>query len=337
MFAHVHVVNQTVHSLVSDMSLRTFEATCASYTQTTCGLSFSIWMLKNDTFSDLVVQDTLKDLQKRNNINHLGILDLQGTREEIDMAGVTIVPAVLAAMRHHLGHNSEENKIVLGLGYYYYDHPEAWSQLSRTGLSLSAKDVDVLVVISTVVSIPSQSSCMTLPSNALMSEDRHAPNMEGASIMARDTFGRSSVIVAFALQMGVITYTMTDTHDRANDALYKNCTGFGITDYSQACQVSGEELGTAKTMISINNNASVSLFNRTINRTMFQTFDTTAQMKDKAKVIMNKPERRANFSWFLFNVELTDVTGHCLPEGPFDRLKQFKEFYLNEARNGPPT
>ncbi|KAL3215110.1 hypothetical protein MRX96_051369, partial [Rhipicephalus microplus] len=96
------------------------------------------------------------------------------------------------------------------------------------------KDVDVLVVISTVVSIPSQSSCMTLPSNALMSEDRHAPNMEGASIMARDTFGRSSVIVAFALQMGVITYTMTDAHDRANDALYKNCTGFGITDYSQA-------------------------------------------------------------------------------------------------------
>ncbi|KAH7938607.1 hypothetical protein HPB51_028875 [Rhipicephalus microplus] len=137
------------------------------------------------------------------------------------------------AMRHHLGHNSEENKIVLGLGYYYYDHPEAWSQLSRTGLSLSAKDVDVLVVISTVVSIPSQSWCMTLPSNALMSEDRHAPNM--------------------------------------------------------------------------------------------------------AKVIMNKPERRANFSWFLFNVELTDVTRHCLTEGPFDRLKQFKEFYLNEARNGPPT
>lgn len=50
---------------------------------------------------------------------------------------------------------------------------------------------------------------------------------------------------------------------------------------------------------------------------------------------MNRPGRRSNFSWFLFNVELTDVTGECLKGGPFERVKEFKKFYVDEVPKGP--
>ncbi|KAK8783826.1 hypothetical protein V5799_009804 [Amblyomma americanum] len=46
-----------------------------------------------------------------------------------------------------------------------------------------------------------------------------------------------------------------------------------------------------------------------------------------ANVIMGTPGIRANFTWFLFNVHLTDLTGRCLTGGPFDRVKGFRDFY----------
>ncbi|KAL1414858.1 hypothetical protein MTO96_007120 [Rhipicephalus appendiculatus] len=242
-YTHVQVINQTVHAVVNDKRLQTFQAVCATYSRTTCGLSFSMQMLKADTFSDMQVQDAVKELQQRDRIHNLGILDVYGSREEVDNASTTIVPGVLAAMRQLLGDDAEHHKVFVGLGYYYYNGSDSWNHLSRTAQIFTPKAVDIIVVISTILSVPSFSECMTLATNALASQEQYTPNMESAFLMAKDTFGRS-----------------------------------------------------------------------------------------EASVIMNKPGRRVTFSWFLLNVELTDVTRQCLTEGPFQRVKEFKEFYVNEAQ-----
>ncbi|KAH8028111.1 hypothetical protein HPB51_013158 [Rhipicephalus microplus] len=187
-------------------------------------------------------------------------------------------------MRKFLGKDAVRNKVFMGIGYFYYNNSDAWLSLARTALRIMRRDVDVLVVITTVLSVPTHSQCITLASNALKSEDAHSPNMESAFTMIRDRYGTPSVLIAFSLQMGVIMYSLRGLYTKPADALYKPCYGFAVTDYSQAA------------------------------------------------VIMSKPNRRGNFTWFLFNVELTDITRQCVKDGPHKRLKEFKKFFVSEAQ-----
>ncbi|XP_075721558.1 uncharacterized protein LOC142764896 isoform X3 [Rhipicephalus microplus] len=53
-----------------------------------------------------------------------------------------------------------------------------------------------------------------------------------------------------------------------------------------------------------------------------------------AGFVMNSRRRRANLTWFLFNVHLTDLSKKCHPTGPFERLKKFRKFFLNISRRG---
>lgn len=327
-FTHVQVYNETVQAYYENRIFDTFKKVCAAYTRTTCGLSFAMRTLNEDSLSDKPVQASVRDLQKKNRINHLGVLDAYGTAEEVNAGTATILPAVFSTMRKFLGKDTVRNKVFMGIGYFYYNNSDAWLSLARTALRIMRRDVDVLVVITTVLSVPTHSQCITLASNALKSEDAHSPNMESAFTMIRDRYGTPSVLIAFSLQMGVIMYSLKGLYTKPADALYKPCYGFAVTDYSQACQLKASVAPNEKSMIATNTHDSSTFFNRTI----FQTYDTVAQMKEKAAVIMSKPNRRGNFTWFLFNVELTDITRQCVKDGPHKRLKEFKKFFVSEAQ-----
>ncbi|XP_075556711.1 uncharacterized protein LOC142588778 [Dermacentor variabilis] len=146
--------------------------------------------------------------------------------------------------------------------------------------------------------------------------------------MIKAGFARPSLIVAFALQMGVVYYTLGKEYDVAISASYQSCTGFGLADYSQACQADTYELNFEKVVIALNDAENVQVFD---GRRIFQTHDTLDLMKLKASQIMAKPDTRANFTWFLFNVHLTDATNMCLNDGPFSRVKGFRDFFYREA------
>ncbi|KAH8028110.1 hypothetical protein HPB51_013157 [Rhipicephalus microplus] len=95
-FTHVQVYNETVQAYYENRIFDTFKKVCAAYTRTTCGLSFAMRTLKEDSFSDKPVQDSVRDLQKKNRINHLGVLDAYGTAEEVNAGTATILPAVFS-------------------------------------------------------------------------------------------------------------------------------------------------------------------------------------------------------------------------------------------------
>ncbi|XP_077536828.1 uncharacterized protein LOC144149169 isoform X2 [Haemaphysalis longicornis] len=64
--------------------------------------------------------------------------------------------------------------------------------------------------------------------------------------------------------------------------------------------------------------------------TILRTWNTFELLETKAKRIMSEKNIRSNFTWFLWNVHLTDFTSQCLPGGPFDRVKKFRNLYRTE-------
>ncbi|XP_070378387.1 uncharacterized protein [Dermacentor albipictus] len=327
-FTHVRVFNRTVRAVLSQMSFEAFRNVCAAYRQTTCGLSFTSKMLADNMFSNTQIRSQLKQLRSESRVHHYGILDIYGTRDSVQNVSTTIVPGVLSRMRQLLGNDTIRHKVIVGIGYYYYNDTDSWEKLAYAAENVASKDVDVLVIITTIITIPSIYECITLPVNAHKSPKAYTPTLEHAFRMAREGFGRRSLTVAFSFQMGVVMYTLKKNYSLPINALYEPCSYFAITDYSQACQPVKAELNLEKSNIGFNNPSSQNFLKKNI----FHTFDTVSQMQDKAMLIMEMPGRRANFSWFLINVHLTDVTRSCLPKGPFQRVKEFKEFYYNLAQ-----
>ncbi|KAL3186839.1 hypothetical protein MRX96_026801, partial [Rhipicephalus microplus] len=320
-YTHVRVFNQTVRAVINQFGYETFRNICATYTRTTCGLSFAWRFLTANMFSNSQIRSHLSQLQRTSRVNHYGVLDIYGSREQVENVSTTSAPVALTAMRQLLGNNSWIHKVFVGIGYYYYNGSDAWEKLSYAAENVASKDVDALVIISTVLSVPTRHQCIALPVNAHKSPNEYAPNMEAALKTARDGFGRRNLVVYFSLQMGVLLYTLESDYKLPISALYEPCNSFA------ACQATKAELNLEKSNIAFNSDASTNILGIKV----LHSFDTLEQMTEKAMLIMETPGRRANFSWMLFNVELTDVTRKCLTGGAFERVREFKKFYLTQT------
>ncbi|KAH6925790.1 hypothetical protein HPB50_009925 [Hyalomma asiaticum] len=282
-FTHVRVYNSTVIAVYSRTSYETFTSVCATYKQTNCGLSFACTVsdrsghgfLTPNMFGNSQIRSHLADLKKNSRINHYGVLDIYGNFYDVENVSTTNVPIAITGMRQILGNNTKLHKIFIGIGYYYYNDTDSWEKLAYAAETVASKDVDILVIMTTVLPIPTTFECITLPVNA-----HKSPN--------------------------VFTPTL-------------------------ACQVAKAELNLEKSNIGFNTPTSATA----LGRTFFHSFDTIDQMKEKAMLIMEAPGRRANFSWLLLNVHLTDVTRQCLKSGPFERLKEFRKFYYAKAAQSP--
>nr|XP_037291350.1 uncharacterized protein LOC119187269 [Rhipicephalus microplus] len=113
-------------------------------------------------------------------------------------------------------------------------------------------------------------------------------------------------------------------------AAYQRCTRFAIGSMPESCEGSTTKLQSEKVMAGINT---------AVNRTFFITFDSLDTMKEKADLVMSSKDRKHKFTWFLFNVHLTDVTNVCFtpkpgvaPSTEMQRLKKFREFYYAESQ-----
>ncbi|KAK8767312.1 hypothetical protein V5799_005917, partial [Amblyomma americanum] len=73
------------------------------------------------------------------------------------------------------------------------------------GLSFDVRtDVDIVVLITSVLSIPDRQQCITMPANALRSPNSYPPVMDKAFPTIESSFGTPGLLVAFSLQMGVL-------------------------------------------------------------------------------------------------------------------------------------
>ncbi|XP_077524174.1 uncharacterized protein LOC144135375 [Amblyomma americanum] len=214
---------------------------------------------------------------------------------------------------------------MFAVGYFSYEG-DAAGQLRYIAENTASDDVDIVVIITSVLTVPSRQTCMALPANAVRSPNVNTPTLDKALPIARADFGRGRLTVAFSFQMGVVTYFMNTSANTAFDALYKECIGMAVSDYSQACQTPPTNLQSEKIVIGLKTPQA----SQTLHKTILQSYDTLDFMKEKAMYVMNTPNRRENFTWFLFNVHLTDFTGRCLTQGPFERVKGFRDFYHAE-------
>ncbi|KAL3186838.1 hypothetical protein MRX96_026800 [Rhipicephalus microplus] len=330
---HVRIRNGKLQPVLNTISFPTFRNACAAYQDTTCGLSFHSYFLHHEDFYPTELVEHLKELMTTAHINHYGILNVYGAPAYVTNVSTTMeFTETLKEFRTLLGDDREKHKVVVGVGYYFYNDSNSWDNLARTVDSIVAYDeVDVVTIITTPLEQPDRRQCITLPVNALDSQNEFVPKMEAAYRFAKAGFGKPSVLVAFALQMGVVYYTLHQEYDLPISALYQGCNGFGVTDYSQACQADTTELTFERTVIGLIPPEVVQMFG---DRRLFLSHDTLDLMEMKASRIMSRSDIRDKFTWFLFNVHLTDHTKSCLPGGPFERLKGFRH-YLDRRASMP--
>ncbi|KAL1481462.1 hypothetical protein MTO96_015612 [Rhipicephalus appendiculatus] len=249
---------------------------------------------------------------RQKNVVHLGILNMYDYAYRVQH----YAPYAESAVEKIAAIKGPTSRVIYGIGFFYYNDNNSWKNLQA--LIIASKAKDIIVVITSVLSVPSATKCIAMPPTALRSASDSPPRFDRAVAMAEEKFGAQSQLLAFSFQMGTLIYNMTEEYRLPTDALYKTCTGFIVTDSSQICERE-EILLTAE--YAVGSLAAIQY------RRLFYTYDT-------AGFVMNSRKRRPEFTWFLFNVHLTDISKKCHPDGPFERLKEFRKFYLNISERG---
>ncbi|KAL1440626.1 hypothetical protein MTO96_009184 [Rhipicephalus appendiculatus] len=149
-FTHAHV-DETADSLravANDKGFDVFKKACSEYMESTCGISFDARLLEPNMFTTTNVKQQLSDLKKS-----------------------------FRQFRLLLGNVRETNKVIVGVGYYYYNDSGAWAGVEGIATNVATDDVDVLVLINTVLSKPAEKECLTLPANAYQSLNPFTPTL----------------------------------------------------------------------------------------------------------------------------------------------------------------
>ncbi|XP_075721557.1 uncharacterized protein LOC142764896 isoform X2 [Rhipicephalus microplus] len=257
MYTHVRVDQGTIAPVDDADSYTTFTTVCSTvYSTTSCGVSFDA-RFSDPSYFTTKVSEQLAQLRQKN-VVHLGILNMYDYPSRVKH----YAPLTESALEKLAALKGPTSRIIYGIGFFYYNDNSSWQNLQVLVLAATAAK-DIIVVITCVLSVPSATKCIALPPTALRSVSDIPPRF-----------------------MGTLIYNMTEEYRLPTDALYKTCTGFIVSDSSQA------------------------------------------------GFVMNSRRRRANLTWFLFNVHLTDLSKKCHPTGPFERLKKFRKFFLNISRRG---
>ncbi|XP_065301281.1 uncharacterized protein [Dermacentor albipictus] len=326
-YTHVRVFQKAVIGSVNGISYHAFRNACSTYVDTSCGLSFDVGFLEQDMFQTVEVREDLTALKRKHRVYHYGILNIIEDPIHVEKLATMTAPTIFKVMRKLLGSNRKRNKVFVGVGYYFYDGKNAWTDLAYTAENIALPELDILVILSTTLTMPSNLRCVTLPVNVYKSRDSHPATLDKAYRMATSEFSRPDLVVALALQMGVAVYNLSKKASSASGALYKPCTGFGISDYSQACQAPQTDLNIEKTTVGLTTRAQA----QRLTRAVLVAFDPLNHLIDKATLIMQKPDIRTNLTWLLLNTDLTDSTETCLQQ-PFERVKGFRDFYYRRAQ-----
>nr|XP_037289337.1 uncharacterized protein LOC119182746 [Rhipicephalus microplus] len=265
-------------------------------------------------------------------IKHFGILKIYGTDADLQSYGPALLKKTTAKLRSVIpaSEYGKSSHIIFGFGYYSYDFKDSYNTLKATVTKLTSDDVTVVVIITCVLTVRSLSTCKAMPASAWDPKNNMMSSMKNTIPMKTTSFATNAKIVAFAFQMGVLNYHMPVRFMKPEYAAYQRCTRFAIGSMPESCEGSTTKLQSEKVMAGINT---------AVNRTFFITFDSLDTMKEKADLVMSSKDRKHKFTWFLFNVHLTDVTNVCFtpkpgvaPSTEMQRLKKFREFYYAESQ-----
>ncbi|KAL3169458.1 hypothetical protein MRX96_045511 [Rhipicephalus microplus] len=210
------------------------------------------------------------------------------------------------------------------------------------GISLDVRDdVTVVVIITCVLTVRSLSTCKAMPASAWDPKNNMMSSMKNTIPMKTTSFATNAKIVAFAFQMGVLNYHMPVRFMKPEYAAYQRCTRFAIGSMPEVrvCYLAYGFFMRRQYHRNYKMRRIMAGINTAANRTFFITFDSLDTRKEKAHLVMSSKDRKDKFTWFLFNVHLTDVTNVCFtpkpgvaPSTEMQRLKKFREFYYTESQ-----
>nr|XP_054928910.1 BEACH domain-containing protein lvsF-like [Dermacentor andersoni] len=180
-YTHVRVFQRAVIGSVNDISYHAFRNACSTYVDTSCGLSFHVRYLGKDIFQTVEIRDDLVSLKEHSRMYHYGILNIIEDRTHVEKFATVTALGILKVMRKLLGSDRKRNKVFVGVGYYFYDDKNAWTDLAYTAENLGLPEVDILVILTTILTMPSPARCITLPVNVYRSQDLRPPTLASAS------------------------------------------------------------------------------------------------------------------------------------------------------------
>ncbi|KAH8028120.1 hypothetical protein HPB51_013167 [Rhipicephalus microplus] len=274
--------------------------------------------LHHEDFYPTELVEHLKELTTTAHINHYGVLNVYGAPAYVTNVSTTMeFTETLKEFRTLLGDDREKHKVVVGVGYYFYNDSDSWDNLARTVDSIVAElfYIELLLclrrdtgggagymsrtpsnspgsspqrlpLVETPVHRASRrllglspefgpwTENMTAPGSSCPTMTSPSTTQEAAYRFAKAGFGKPSVLIAFALQMGVVYYTLHQEYDLPISALYQGCNGFG------ACQADTTELTFERTIIGLIPPEVVQMFG---GRRLFQSHDTLDLMEMKVK------------------------------------------------------
>ncbi|XP_070378333.1 uncharacterized protein [Dermacentor albipictus] len=324
-YTHLVILNNTLRSLVYPESYDTFQNVCFHrYAKTSCGISFNARYIKHDQLT----KNEMQRLEKirPHNIKHYGILNIYGNLKDVANFSADLGP-ITKKLRSLIkdSHWGVSSHIILGFGLDRYDSPTSYSDLQNSAKRYTPNDVSIVVFITSILEMPDRYMCKALPNNAWKSPNRATAQLAEFLPLKGSAFKAKASIVAFAFQMGLLTYNMSKTYQKLTDAIYSSCVGFTISSLSQACERVNmfRQLLEQEKIV-----AGISSFR---NWTYFYTYETASTLLPKAELTMSSKNKDRKFSWLLLNVHLTDLAKLCA-KPPFYRLKDFRKFYYEYSQ-----
>ncbi|XP_075723875.1 uncharacterized protein LOC142765954 [Rhipicephalus microplus] len=180
-------MNRTLVGSVNDISYAAFKNVCKDYKDTTCGYSFDSRYARLDMFQTVEIRDELAAATASLRVHHYGVLNVYNTHELVENWTVTTAPTVFKAMRTLLGNDRKRNMVFVGVGFYFYNTSTAWHDLEYIAESLAGPEVDLVVPLSTVLTMPQTSECVALPVNAYRSRQTITPTLASVpKVLSRD-------------------------------------------------------------------------------------------------------------------------------------------------------
>ncbi|XP_075553969.1 uncharacterized protein LOC142586984 [Dermacentor variabilis] len=262
------------------------------------GVSFDARYLNAASLDDGAVKLELEELAA-NNIRHYGILNIISLASYMPTL-VTTVGTVVTKLRMLQG-GERSAHLVLAAGIWNHNEFGAWAAYQGQFGVLANFDVDIVISISSVRTMPLHERCQVAPPTVWKTTSAAYPGFDKhATLLLNSTaYPRPDLYVGLSFEMGVMLYQMKDPSTPREKVPYAPCTDFALVGYEQVCDPNVrlsrmDELPAE--------------FGATSSSVFF--YDSWETMKRKVESVMKLPVRK-KIAWLLFDTHLSDVTLNC--------------------------
>nr|XP_054928968.1 uncharacterized protein LOC129385835 [Dermacentor andersoni] len=262
------------------------------------GVSFDARYLNATSLDDGAVKLELEDLAA-NNIRHYGILNIISLASYIPTL-VATVGTVVTKLRTLQGGDRSAH-LVLAAGIWNYNLSSAWATYQAQFGVLASYDVDIVISISSVQTMPLSERCQVAPPTVWKTTSAAYPGFDKhATLLLNSTaYSRPDLYVGLSFEMGVLLYQLKDPSTPRERVPYAPCTDFALVGYEQVCDPN---------VILSHMDELPAEFGASSSSVFF--YDSWETMKRKVDSVMKLPVRK-KIAWLLFDTHLSDVTWDC--------------------------